>query len=700
MQKRLLASLLSGTLFIILVTLVLGATPVHAVTLSSADGIWSNGISSDGSTPTCLFYVNTPANGDENQVTFGTPSLLGNCPSASSVAIQSGFGFEGNSAIQFSPGTVFVLGEFTHYNNPIYRFINLRQVDLEIDLSFANPSITTQLDYTILLDETDNVQDTCPYGDTVPCADRVDIVASEDNQEFNINGVQYVLDIVGFVPGEIGDCRYDPESVIEGFISDEQDSNSACLFARFLTAEPALDINKTGTFGPLGVGETIDYLITVTNIGNVPLTGVTVDDPMLSLHRSIGGLQPGESVEIEDSYLISASDMPGPLINTATADSLETEPVSDSHNVSLRTTSRLIVNKIVDWGQATPNQTTLFRICVWGPSFSVPDCSFVDWDGGELIYDGLVPGMYTITESDPGINWAVTGSGASVQVVAGETRTATVINTYTAPGSLSVIKQVNWNENPVNAGQEFRICALGPSYPTPACQTIGANGGILVWQNLLPGNYTVTEDFPGAGWSVSGSGAVVTVPAGANAATTIVNTYAPEVVQICENPNPSLDLVGALLPETGYSTGRVTNNSTACAYDIGIASYLKYDNVIDHQNIFDFNTTRILPGQTLDISVNLPPCATQVDLFHGAVLPSLNGQRYGPRLLAAIHIQAEFCERDGGSSVQQPPPVESTQEVTPPVEATQEVTPPAAESTQEATPPAEETPQAEATESF
>ncbi|MEQ9028993.1 MAG: choice-of-anchor K domain-containing protein, partial [Aggregatilineales bacterium] len=664
-----------------------GATPVSAVTLSLADGVWLNGTSPDGSTPTCLFYVNSPPTNDENRVTFGTPSALGNCPSASSVAVQSGFGFDGNSAIQFSPGTVFVLGELTHYNNPIYRFVNLSQVDLGIDLMFSSPSISTRLDYTILLDETDNVQDTCPYGDTVPCADRVEIVSPPESQEFNINGTQYVLDIVGFVPGSLGSCQYDADNVITSFISDEQDSNSACLFARFLNAEPALAINKTGTTGPLGVGQTVDYVITVSNIGDVVLTGVTVTDPMLNINRSLGQLEPGESVEIEDSYFITASNLPGPLINTATADSIETDPVQDSHNVTLRTTAGLIVTKVVDWAGIEPNQTTIFRICVSGPSFASPDCSFIDWDGGELVYEGLEPGVYTVTESDPGVNWAVTGSGASVEVVAGETDSLTIVNRYTAPGSLSVFKNVNWNDHPVDDAKQFSICAQGPSYPTPACQMIGAGGGILVWQNLVPGNYTVTEEYPGDGWSVSGSGAVVTVPHGGNAATTITNSYDPAVVAVCENPNPSLDLVGVLLPETGFNTGRVTNNSSECAYDIGIASYLKYDEIIDNQDLFAFNTVRILPGQTLEISVGLPDCATQVDLFHGAVLPSLNGMRYGPRLLAAIHLHNTYCVNADAPIEEVVPPVESIE--VPVIEGTEEVAPP---------PPAESTPEAEATE--
>ncbi|HEY0735145.1 MAG TPA: hypothetical protein VGD69_09595, partial [Herpetosiphonaceae bacterium] len=77
-----------------------------------------------------------------------------------------------------------------------------------------------------------------------------------------------------------------------------------------------------------------------------------------------------------------------------------------------------------------------------------------------------------------------------------------------------------------------------------------------------------------------------------------------------------------------------------------MASYRKFDEVIDNQQIFDWATAKVQPGQTIYLQVQLPDCATQVDLFYGPVLMSLNGQRYGTRLLEARHLGGtNYCAK-------------------------------------------------------
>lgn len=106
--------------------------------------------------------------------------------------------------------------------------------------------------------------------------------------------------------------------------------------------------------------------------------------------------------------------------------------------------------------------------------------------------------------------------------------------------------------------------------------------------------------------------------------------------------NAEAHVTGSIL--SNNSTGRITNSSSSCSYEVGMATYRKFDEVIDNQEIYHSATTTIGPNQTLDLQVNLPACATQVDLFYGPVLQSLNGQRYGDRLLAAKHINGtNYC---------------------------------------------------------
>jgi len=117
----------------------------------------------------------------------------------------------------------------------------------------------------------------------------------------------------------------------------------------------------------------------------------------------------------------------------------------------------------------------------------------------------------------------VTGSPATV--VAGDKATANVTNTYKR-GSLEITKTVDWSGYTPDTGQTFEICITGPSYPTGNCKTADYDGEVLTWDNLIPGDYTVTETDPGTEWSVVVTGSPATVVAGGAAAQAeVTNTY-------------------------------------------------------------------------------------------------------------------------------------------------------------------------------
>ncbi|MBI4896352.1 MAG: DUF4215 domain-containing protein, partial [Candidatus Aenigmarchaeota archaeon] len=93
--------------------------------------------------------------------------------------------------------------------------------------------------------------------------------------------------------------------------------------------------------------------------------------------------------------------------------------------------------------------------------------------------------------------------------------------------------------------------------------------------------------------------------------------------------------------QKGLITASLTNNQATIinhahtAFAVGLASYKKYDEVIDHQTLFDSITGTVQSEETKTLSITVPSCAHQIDAFCGAVLTSLNGQRYGERLLTA-----------------------------------------------------------------
>lgn len=114
----------------------------------------------------------------------------------------------------------------------------------------------------------------------------------------------------------------------------------------------------------------------------------------------------------------------------------------------------------------------------------------------------------------------------------------------------------------------------------------------------------------------------------------------PAAAQSC---NPEIHLTGFL---TADNTGQVMNSSSSCTYQVGIASYKKFDNNIDNQELFHYALAMIGPNQTITVGpINLPNCAWQVDLFYGELLTSFaGGVRYGTRLLDARHGGGPFCD--------------------------------------------------------
>ena len=104
---------------------------------------------------------------------------------------------------------------------------------------------------------------------------------------------------------------------------------------------------------------------------------------------------------------------------------------------------------------------------------------------------------------------------------------------------------------------------------------------------------------------------------------------------ICD---PNRDLWGKV---RGVRWVEIGNRSATCSYDVGGAIYTipsgdPYDPDIDSQQWFDDVTAELGPGERRVLRMDMPSCeAVQVDAFWGEPLRSLDGQRYGERLLAA-----------------------------------------------------------------
>ena len=107
------------------------------------------------------------------------------------------------------------------------------------------------------------------------------------------------------------------------------------------------------------VGDVIEYDIVVTNNGNQTLTDVVVTDPLTGTSETIASLAPGESYTYTVFYEVTQADIDsnatlepdntqaGFIDNTATADSNETDEISDSESVPVAQSAALSIDKII-----------------------------------------------------------------------------------------------------------------------------------------------------------------------------------------------------------------------------------------------------------------------------------------------------------------------------------------------------------------
>jgi uncharacterized repeat protein (TIGR01451 family) len=588
----------AGLLMIAVIGLLLmaggtaGAADDTPLTLDNVYGVWGMATGPNG-TPYCLVCsppINAQSTTVENRVMYGRQIDL-SCD-GTPLQLKSGMGFDGSSGgASITPGELFLLGEFTHYNRPLaafppddpFDFRTLSAVPLTLSLQFDSPSLTAELDYIVHLEETDNIAGTCIYAGTSICPDRISFAETLVSDTFVVDEVAYTLQIAGFTPGLFGGCllvsNVEP---VGSFITEESTDNQGCLWGRVLVAEPSISVDKTANVPTVTEGGPAGFTIVVTNTGALDLTGVGIVDNVQAEIGDTGVYEPAGACDF-----LTGPDKPDPDDVLA------------------------------------PGEAWVYGCVVEGVT-------------RDLLNTATASGVATVDNTEIPVE--------------DEDDATVMVNPAPTAGALNVTKQIGWGEAEMTS-VNFEICITGPSYPATDCQTVtDPNGQTVQWTNLIPGAYSVGENFPGGDWLVLGNDQTVTVLPGATAWATISNIYnsaGEPPPPICDGRDLRLDLSGVIV--NGGRTGQVTNNGPeACLFQIGMASYYKYNEVIDEQDIYDYQNTffAIPSGATVTLNVGLPPCAAQVDLFYGPVLFSLDGARYGERLLAAWNIGGtDYCPR-------------------------------------------------------
>ena len=159
--------------------------------------------------------------------------------------------------------------------------------------------------------------------------------------------LQHVV-IEGDLPGPI-DNRVDAE----GTAPDSSTVTDSASESVDLESTPAISIDKVLTSAdpdPAEKGSLLTYTVTVTNIGDVTLNNVTVNDPMLDPSlQSCPTLAVGATCVLVGTYTVTQADVDaGEINNTATGDSDETDSVQDSETVLINQNPAIEVTKEAD----------------------------------------------------------------------------------------------------------------------------------------------------------------------------------------------------------------------------------------------------------------------------------------------------------------------------------------------------------------
>ena len=272
-SRRLARAARAGSLSLLVLPVLAALAPAGSasaavITYTSVSGIWHDPTDNlPGSQPGDPVITNgNPMSIIRWGDTMGTP--------------QSGYDFTATLPPPFSlPGPIpfFSLGSFTHQNFAVDD-PSLTSVQLDVNLvisvdGVARPPLT--FTFTFNHEETPNNQVPCPYP-TPPgegCTDRVTIVASPTPTTFNVDGIDYTLQMSFLNNG----------NPISEFITREGGTiNSSGLVGEFVLppippGTPDLTVDKSGP-ATMNPAEYSDFTLDVRNVGTLDAFNVTLLD--------------------------------------------------------------------------------------------------------------------------------------------------------------------------------------------------------------------------------------------------------------------------------------------------------------------------------------------------------------------------------------------------------------------------------------
>jgi hypothetical protein len=267
---------------------------------------------------------------------------------------------------------------------------------------------------------------------------------------------------------------------------------------------------------------------------------------------------------------------------------------------------RIELTKVVT-GDDAPSKTE-FELCVVGPAPSDTSRCQTVVDGETATFGKLPAGTYTVAETDPEGKWVVSYSDETLTIEAGETGTATITNTWQTdepePARIELTKVVTGDDAPED--EVFVLCITGPEpADTELCGKAVA-GDTVVFEDLEPGVYAVTETDPEGKWVVSYSDETLTIEAGETGTATITNTWQtdePEPARIeltkvvtgddaPDDVDFELCIVGPA-PDDTTRCGTVGDGETAVFDDLEPGTYAVVETDPAHNWIVSYSDTTL-----------------------------------------------------------------------------------------------------------
>ncbi|MCB8925923.1 MAG: DUF11 domain-containing protein [Ardenticatenaceae bacterium] len=355
-----------------------------------------------------------------------------------------------------------------------------------------------------------------------------------------------------------------------------------------VTQGPALVLDKAlfgyadeDGSGTITLNDVLTYTFTTTNTGNVTLTGVTIVDPLPGLSAlSCDQVQPatltvGDTLTCTATYTVTQADVDAGVVNnTATADSIETDPVDDSETVPVPQNPALVLDKAL-FGYADEDSSGTVTLN------DVLTYTFTTTNTGNVTLNGV-----TIVDPLPGLSVLSCDQTQPATLAVGGTLTCTA--TY-------IVMQADVDAGAVNNTATADSDQTGPDTDSETV-SVPQNPALVLDKALFgyadeDGSGTVTlNDVLTYTFTTTNTGNVTLT------GVTIVDPLPGLSALSCDQPQPATLAVGGTLTcsatyivtQTDVDAGVVNNTATADSDQTGPETDSETVPVLQNASVGDF----------------------------------------------------------------------------------------------------------------